>query len=143
MAEPPLRHLDHLYVVERAADQEFTRGGQGNAKIRPVEHRAHGLAMRGQLHEALAAGDERRRGVSVDIEELQALGTIIVLEGAKATYPLKVESLDRLSSPRTTARRPMWLLLSVQPATRPSRNGRPCGFRTPTARDSCGCSRTT
>ena len=117
MAEPPLRHLDHLYVVERAADQEFTRGGQGNAKIRPVEHRAHGLAMRGQLHEALAAGDERRRGVSVDIEELQALGTIIVLEGAKATYPLKVESLDRLSSPRTTARRPMWLLLSVQPAT--------------------------
>lgn len=70
--------------------------------------------MRGQLHKAFEAGDGRRNEFSVDLEELQALGTILVLEGAEATYPLKVESLERFS-PR--GRRPMWLLLSVHPAT--------------------------
>lgn len=112
-----LRHLDHLYIVERAANEEFSRGGQGNAKVRSVEHRAHGLLMRGQLQKAFSDVDEERRQVSVTAEELQALGTVIVLEGADATYPLKVESLDRLSNHRKSPKRPMWLLLSVHPAT--------------------------
>lgn len=112
-----LRHLDHLYVVERATNEEFTRGGQGNAKIRQVEHRAHGLAMRDQLHLVLSTTDAQRREQCVAIEELKALGTIIVLEGADAAHPLKVDSLNRLSTHRSNAKRPMWLLLSVQPPT--------------------------
>ncbi|WP_252974565.1 S8 family peptidase [Janibacter melonis] len=112
-----LRHLDHLYIVERAANEEFSRGGQGNAKVRLVEHRAHGLLMRGQLQKAFSDIDQERREVSVSEAELQALGTVVVLEGADATYPLKVESLDRLSAHRTTPKRPMWLLLSVHAAT--------------------------
>ncbi len=82
-----LRHLDHLYIVERAASEEFTRGGQGNAKIRPVEHRAHALAMRAQLHHVLSASDAQRRENSVSLEELQALGTIIVLEAPAPPTP--------------------------------------------------------
>ncbi|MEJ3405853.1 S8 family peptidase [Rathayibacter sp. YIM 133350] len=112
-----LRQLDHLYIVERAANEEFSRGGQGNAKVRPVEHRAHGLLMRGQLQKAFSEVDQERREVSVSEEELHALGTVIVLEGGDATFPLKIESLDRLSSHRTTPKLPMWLLLSVRPAT--------------------------
>lgn len=112
-----LRHLDHLYIVERAANEEFSRGGQGNAKVRSVEHRAHGLLMRGQLEKAFSDVDEERRQVSVTADELQTLGTVIVLEGAEVTYPLKVESLDRLSNHRKIPKRPMWLLLSVHPAT--------------------------
>ncbi|NKY06359.1 S8 family serine peptidase [Cellulomonas hominis] len=73
--------------------------------------------MRAQLHHVLSASDAQRRENSVSLEELQALGTIIVLEGAGAAYPLKVDSLNRLSAHRTSPKRPMWLLLSVQPAT--------------------------
>lgn len=112
-----LRHLDHLYIVERAANEEFTRGGQGNAKVRPVEHRAHGLLLRGQLQKAFSDIDHERRSIGLTEDELKALGTVIVLEGANPTYPLKVESLDRLSTHRVTPKRPMWLLLSVHPAT--------------------------
>lgn len=111
-----LRHLDHLYIVERAADRNFSRGGHGNPKVRPVEYRTHGLLIRGQLQKAFADVDEERRQVSVTDEELQALGTVIVLEGADAAYPLKVESLDRLSNHSKAPKRPMWLLLSVHPA---------------------------
>lgn len=112
-----LRHLDHLYIIERAADEDFTRGGQGNPKIRPVEHRAHGLARRGELDDVFAAAAAVRAAVSVSEEELSALGTTIVLEGADSTYPLKLESLNRLTTHRTRPKRPMWILLSVHPAT--------------------------
>lgn len=112
-----LRHLDHLYIIERAADEDFTRGGQGNPKIRPVESRTHGLAMRGELDAVFAASTAVRASVSVTEEELSALGTSIVLEGADATYPLKLDSLSRLTTHRTQPKRPMWLLLSVHPAT--------------------------
>ncbi|WP_374009537.1 S8 family peptidase [Leifsonia sp. LS-T14] len=111
------RPLDHLYVTDRAANENLTRGGQGNPKIRPVEHRAHGLAIRGELESAFSAVDEVRLAAAMDASELEALGTIIVLEGADAAYPLKVESLDHFSAHRRTPKRPMWLLLSVQPAT--------------------------
>lgn len=112
-----LPHLDHLYIVERAANEEFSRGGQGNPKVRSVKHRAHGLLMRGQLQEAFAKADTERHQVSITAEDTQTLGTVIVLEGADATYPLKVESLDRLSTHRRSPKRPMWLLLSVHPAS--------------------------
>lgn len=116
MAED-LRHLDHLYVVERAANEDFRRGGQGNVKIRPVEHRAHGLAVRGELDRAFSEIDQERHALSVSIDELRALGSIVVLEGAEAAYPLRLDSLSSLTRHRTTPKLPRWLLLSVHPAT--------------------------
>jgi len=118
-----LRHLDHLFMVERAVDEDFHRGGQGNVKVRPVEYRAHGLAVRGELDRAFSEIEQKRRAVSVGKEELTALGSVIVLEGADAAYPLQLDSLNRLSSHRNSPKRPEWLLLSVQPSkgTQPER----------------------
>ena len=107
-----LRDLDHLFIIEGAAGREFSRGGQGNAKVRPVEHRAHGLTMRGELDQTFSDNERERHAASVSLSELEALGTMIVLEGADAAYPLKVESLDR-----TTTNRSKWLLLAVHSAT--------------------------
>lgn len=112
-----LRHLDHLYIVERAANEAFSRGGQGNAKVRSVERRAHGLLMRGELQKAFSDADDERRQISVSAGELEALGTVIILEGADAAYPLKVESLHQLSTHTKSPKRPKWLLLSIHPAT--------------------------
>lgn len=112
-----LRHLDHLYVVEHVADEGFHRGGQGNSKIRPVEHRAHGLALRGELNQTFSDIDNERRTVSVSAEELRALGSVIVLEGANSAYPLELDRLSQLTRHRKTPKRPKWLLLSVHEAT--------------------------
>lgn len=112
-----LRHLDHLYVIEHAVDEDFHRsGGGGNARLRPVERRAHGLALRGELDQVLTEDAEARSRLSLDIEELRALGTILVIEGADASYPLKLESLTRMSTHSKVQRRPWWMLLSVEPA---------------------------
>ncbi|MFD6141658.1 S8 family serine peptidase [Promicromonospora sp. NPDC060271] len=73
--------------------------------------------MRGQLETTLSESDAERRLLSLSVDELQAIGTIIVLEGADAAYPLKIESLDRLTPSRIRRKRPMWLLLAVHPAT--------------------------
>ncbi|MCF8786690.1 S8 family serine peptidase [Rhodococcus ruber] len=112
-----LRYLDHLYVVEYAADQGFHRSRGGNAKIRPVEHRAHGLALRGELNQAFSDVDNERQNVSVSSEELRALGSVIVLEGADAAYPLELDRLSKLTQHQRTPKRPKWLLLSARPAT--------------------------
>ena len=112
-----LRHLDHLLIIERAESEEFSRRGQGNAKVRPVERRAHGLLLKGDLQKAFSDADSERRQVSASAQELRAVGTVIVLIGADATFPLKVESLDHLTSHTKTPKLPMWLLLSVHPAT--------------------------
>lgn len=112
-----LRHLTHLLVIDRSANADFRRRGGGNPKIRPVERRAHGLALRGQLADVFSETDERRAAVSVTTDELRALGTFITLEGADATYPLKVDSLQQRSRHRKQSKLPMWLLMSVQPAT--------------------------
>lgn len=112
-----LPHLDHLFIVERAASKDFSRGGQGNPRIRPVEHRAHGLQLRGELNRTLSEVDAERASVSVSQEELRALGSVIVLEGADAAYPIEVDRLSSMSRHRTTLKRPRWLLLSVRPAT--------------------------
>ncbi|MHC2999977.1 S8 family peptidase [Microbacterium sp. HJ5] len=112
-----LRRLTHLYVLDRARNENFSRGGQGNPKIRPVEYRAHGLAIKGQLQDTFAAIDGERGRTSLSAEELKALGSIVTLEGDDAAYPLKVESLQTFSKHRKTPKVPQWLLLSVQPAT--------------------------
>lgn len=112
-----LRHLTHLYVLDRVRNESFSRGGQGNPKIRPVEYRAHGLAIKGQLQDTFAEIDDERGSTDLSAEELKALGSIITLEGEDASYPLKIESLQTFSRHRTTPKVPQWLLLSVQPAT--------------------------
>lgn len=112
-----LRHLTHLLVIDRSENEDFHRGGQGNPKIRPVERRTHGLTLRDQVAGAFSEVDELRATLSGTAEELRALGTVITLEGTDATYPLKVDSLQQRSKHRKQPKVPMWLLLSVQPAT--------------------------
>lgn len=104
--------------MNRVRSEDFSRGGQGNPKVRKVEYRAHGAAMKGQLEDAFSEIDAARETGSLSVDELRALGSIITLEGEQAAYPLKIESLQRIlpggkSKPKT----PRWLLLSVQPRT--------------------------
>ena len=104
--------------MNRVRSEDFSRGGQGNPKVRKVEYRAHGAAMKGQLEDAFSETDAARETGSLSVDELRALGSIITLEGEQAAYPLKIESLQQIlpggkSKPRT----PKWLLLSVQPRT--------------------------
>lgn len=112
-----LSSLDHLYVLGRAVDADFHRSGRGNPKIRPVEHRAHGAALRGQLDQAFSQAQTERERSDVDVDELRALGTIIVLEGAGSAYPIEIDRLNSLTRHVKTPKQPRWLLLSVRPAT--------------------------
>lgn len=105
-------------MVQRAADEDFDRGAQPNAKIRPVERRAHGMALRGETQQAFSEVDQERLSASVAAEELRALGSIIVLEGAEAAYPLQLDSVSSLTRNRKTPKQPRWLLLSVHAADR-------------------------
>ena len=116
MASDP-RGLDHLYVVDAAANTSFRRPARGNPKIRSVEHRAHGLALREDVRRTFSEVDQERANYNVDEDELRALGSVIVLEGADAAYPLKVDQLESLTRHRNTPKRPRWLLLSVRPGT--------------------------
>ncbi|WP_180959510.1 S8 family peptidase [Brevibacterium aurantiacum] len=111
-----LRHLTHLYVLDRARNEEFSRKGQGNPKIRPVEYRAHGAAIKEQLQDTFSKIDFERDRAVLSAEELKALGSIVTLEGENAAYPLKIDSLQVLSKHRKKPKVPQWLLLSVQPA---------------------------
>ena len=70
-----------------------------------------------ELREALGEQDQARDQLEPSLEELRALGVIVVLEGADGTYPLRVDSLQRFSQHRKEPQRPQWLLLSVTPAT--------------------------
>ena len=107
----------HLWVRDRAEDREFQRRGRGDQKIRDVEARAHGFARQRELRESLGELDEARDQLEQSLEELRSLGVIVVLEGADATYPLRVDSLQRFSQHRREPQRPLWLLLSVTAAT--------------------------
>jgi hypothetical protein len=108
--------LAHILVRERVDSRDFTRRGRGDRKIRPVEARTHGAAMRDQARGTLDQIDSEREEFTFEEEELRALGSIVVLEGADPTFPLRLESLDRLSRHRKQPKVPMWLLLSVAPA---------------------------
>ncbi len=110
------QHLTHLLVQNRSTDEDFRRRGGGNPRIRPIEDRAaHGADRLAELQTTFASSDESREELLTDAE-LRALGTIITLEGADPTYPLKLDSLQQLTTHRKTAKRPRWLLLSVVPA---------------------------
>jgi len=109
-------HLSHLLVEDRSTDEEFRRRGGGTARVRPVEDRAaHSHGRVGELQEAFSTGDQGREQLTE--EELRALGTVITLEGEDPAYPLKLDSLQQLTTHRHPERkRPKWLLLSVLPA---------------------------
>jgi hypothetical protein len=115
LADPPPPRLAHLWVRDRAENRRFHRTGGGDPKIRDVEHRAHGQARRQELDETLHDLDEQRKELTLD--ELKAVGVIVVLEGEDATSPLRVDSLERFTRHTKQAKRPQWLLLSVMPAT--------------------------
>jgi hypothetical protein len=103
-------------VRDRAVDRVFTRaGGGGDPKIRDVEHRAHGRALRRELDAALAEHDNQPVQQTLTAE-LRSTGVIIVLEGTGADFPLKIDSLESFTRHRKTPRLPRWLLLSVTPS---------------------------
>lgn len=110
-------HLSHLLVEDRSTDEEFRRRGGGTAHARPVEDRAgHGRGRISELQSAFSTSDRGREQLTE--EELRALGTVITLEGQDPTYPLKLNSLQQLTTHRDPQRkRPKWLLLSVLPAS--------------------------
>lgn len=107
--------LSHLLVVGRSADEAFHRSGRGDARVRPVEDRAgHGQALREETNTAFDDAATRRSEIEqLTDDELRALGSIVTLEGADPTYPLRVDSLERRTRHRES--RPQWLLLSVLP----------------------------
>lgn len=109
--------LTHLLVAARTTNEEFRRLGRGNPRSRPVEDRAsHGLGRLGELQSALTTVDESRNELLTE-DELRALGTIVTLEGGDAAYPLKIDSLQQVTShKRPDDKKPKWLLLSVLPA---------------------------
>ena len=119
MAEQPPQ-LDHLYVQGYAASEGFERysgGGGGGGKRREVDRASHGAALNKELGDSFGASDAERASLALSDEELLAQGTIIVLEGEGATYPLKLDSLNSLTRHRKAPKQPRWLLLSVRAET--------------------------
>lgn len=116
----PTGSLAHLSVTDRAEDRDFHRRGGGDPRIRDVERRAHGGKLRGDLDSSFDQAETERAAVDDDeltLEELKALGVILVLQAADQAFPLKLDSLERISTHLKTPRRPEWLLLTVNPAT--------------------------
>src|SRR5262249_49689576 len=85
----------------------------GDPKIRDIEHRAHGEAMREQLGLTIEEVERLREEEALGGDELRALGSVVVLEASDAAFPLKLESLDRITpGGKTKAPRQKWLVLS-------------------------------
>lgn len=107
----------HFLVRDRVKGREYSpAGGGGDPKIRDVEFRAHGKAMREQLGSTIEEVGRLRDEEALGGEELRALGSIIVLEASDAAFPLKLDSLEQLTrGGKAKAPRPKWLLLSVMP----------------------------
>lgn len=109
--------LPHLWVTDRSSDRHFHRVGGGDPKVRDVERRAHGRARRQELGDAIERQLQGRGEIDASmLEELRAIGVVIVLEGADPLFPLKVDSLERMSAHTTQPKRPWWRLLSVTAA---------------------------
>ncbi|MFV8277327.1 S8 family peptidase [Mycobacteroides abscessus] len=115
------RALDHLYVQGYATAESFDRysgvSGGGGFKRRTVNRGTHGAARNRELSDAFGELDGERGQLRLVDDELAAKGTIIVLEGEGASYPLKLESLNRMTTHRKQPKQPRWLLLSVRSAT--------------------------
>ncbi|WP_211293689.1 S8 family peptidase [Lentzea kentuckyensis] len=118
MSEPASASLTHLTVLDRAEDRDFHRRGGGDPRIRDVERRDHGGKLRGDLQSAFTQAEADRSDIEdeLTLEELKALGVILVLDAGDQAFPLKLDSLERMSPQRKTPKRPQWLLLSVTPS---------------------------
>jgi len=113
--------LDHLYVQGYTTAESFDRysgGGGGGFKRRSVNRDMHGAARKQELTDAFDELDSDRDDFELSDDELESQGTILVLEGENASYPLKLDSLNRMTTHTRTPKRPRWLLLSVRPATK-------------------------
>lgn len=107
------RQLDHLYVQGHAETESFHRKGGGPGKgSREVDRFAHGSALKGSLEDIFDTAGEQVLAALPTEEELRAAGTVIVLEGEGAAYPLKIDSLSNFTGGKS--RKPRWLLLSVR-----------------------------
>jgi len=105
--------LPHLLIRGYVEDRIFSRRGGGNVKIRDVERRSHGARIRDDAENALSSGESARP--SFDLEELESLGVVITIEGARG-FRLVLEPLESQSQHDVNPR-PRWLLLSVLPET--------------------------
>lgn len=107
--------LNHLYVQGYAQSEGFHRraGGSG-LRPRPVNRYEHGMNLKNATELVFSVCDQHRDEVIPDDDELRATGTIIVLEGEDATYPLKIESLTSHTPGKNS--RLKWLLLSAHAA---------------------------
>jgi hypothetical protein len=109
----PLRtDLDHIFVTGGAEDQALSRKGSGDPKIRPIEDRAaHGAALLQGLTNAVE--EFKRDRNAPELEELRSLGVFVAIRASSPDFPLKLDSLERWSTHRKTARIPKWELLAV------------------------------
>jgi hypothetical protein len=120
ISTPGGEQYDHLYVQGYAASEDFHRyanGGGGPSKRREVDRASHGAALTGELDESFTASEAARVATDFTDDELRARGTVIVLEGEGAAYPLKLDPLNSLTRHRKVPKQPRWLLLSVRAAT--------------------------
>lgn len=114
MAENPSRY-DHLYVQGHSSTKDFHRQGRGRALVRLVDRSGHGERLSSEARDTFSAAEAERGALQLSNDELRALGTIVVLEGNDAAYPLKLDSLNSLTKHTKQPKRPRWLLLSVRP----------------------------
>ncbi len=118
VAEPGSeRGLPHLWVTDRSSNRSFHRTGGGDPRVRDVERRAHGRARQRDLEESIETQLQQRQELDETLlEELRAIGVVVVLEGADVAFPLRLDSLERMSRHTKQPKRPQWRLLSVTEA---------------------------
>lgn len=102
---------------DHAQTQGFHRPPQGGpSKRRTVDRHGHGQGLKDSAESAFEDSDEKRGEHDLSDDELRATGTVIVLEGESAAFPLKLDSLS--SYTRGRLKHPKWLLFSVREATK-------------------------
>ncbi|MCJ7857676.1 S8 family peptidase [Corynebacterium kalidii] len=109
--------LDHLFVAGFSDTREFSARRGGKQRVRTVDRRSHGNKVLTDTNKALTETDLRRKALSDLDDRLRATGSIIVIEGDSAKYPLKLDKLSKLTPHRTSPKQPQWLLLSFHAAT--------------------------
>ena len=109
------RNFDHLLIRGYAKSIDFHRLGRGSdSQLRQVDRYTHGTYLKQSAETVFKSSDDKRVTKVLSDSELRATGTVIILEGEGATYPLKLDSLNSYTGGR--ASKPKWLLLSVREA---------------------------
>lgn len=108
--------FDHLLVTERVVPEVRKGRGGGSFSVRAVDRVTHGQQMLAEAQAAIQATEGRREQVLLD-EELRAVGTVLVLEGAEANFGIRLDSLTRMTRSRKVQKKPQWLLLAAREAT--------------------------